>query len=401
MTWKVMVADLSIGEEEHYAVQRVLESKWISMGPETEAFEAEFAEFLGVRHAVAVSSGTAALHLALLAVGIKPGDEVILPSLTFVATANAVLYAGAVPVFADVNSVEDWTISVKRIEENITEATRAIIVMHYGGFPCEMDAVSDLADKHGLVVVEDAAHAPGAVYQGKKLGAWGDVGCFSFFSNKNMTTAEGGMAVTNDERIAEELRLLRSHGMTTLTWDRYKGHSFSYDVIRTGFNYRMDEIRAALGRVQLRKLEDNNRKRREKSALLRCLIKNEHGFTIPFSDDRLPWSSCHIFPILLDCSEMRPSLMQYMKTAGIQTSIHYPPVHRFTNFRSSCEGGLCSLPITDEIGAREVTLPLYPDIESEQIEMIATEISEWNSASSAAGERQEIVLSRASGSSAP
>lgn len=399
MSWKVALSDLSFGPEEREAVQRVLDSGWISTGPETSMFEAEFAEYLQVNHAVAVSSGTAALHLALLAAGIQPGDEVILPSLTFVATANAVLYAGAIPVFADVTSLEDWTLSVKRIEEKITHSTRAVIVMHYGGFPCEMDAVRDLAVRHDLVVVEDAAHAPGAIYQGKKLGAWGDVGCFSFFSNKNMTTAEGGMVVTDDDRIAAELRLLRSHGMTSLTWDRHKGHSFSYDVIRTGFNYRMDEIRAALGRVQLRKLEDNNRKRREKSALLRCLIKNEHGVSIPFFDDRLPWSSCHIFPILLDCPEIRQSFMQHMKIAGIQTSIHYPPVHRFTNFRSSCGGGLCPLPITDEIGAREVTLPLYPDIGSEQIEMIAGEISEWNSAASAAGKRQEIVMSRASGSS--
>ncbi len=373
-----MLADLSFGNDELDAVQRVLESKWISMGPETEAFEAEFAEFLGVRHAVAVSSGTAALHLALLAVGVKPGDEVILPSLTFVATANAVLYAGAVPVFADVKSIKDWTVSAARIEENITEATRAIIVMHYGGFPCEMDTVRNLAKRYELVVVEDAAHAPGATYKGRKLGAWGDVGCFSFFSNKNMTTAEGGMVVTDDSQIATELRLLRSHGMTTLTWDRHQGHSFSYDVIRTGFNYRMDEIRAALGRVQLRKLDENNRKRREKTALLRQLLKHEGTVSLPFSGETLPLSSCHIFPILLEDAQLRPPFMKAMQSAGVQTSIHYPPVHRFTTYRSICGDGSSSLPITEAIGSREVTLPLYPDIKLEQIEMIATEISNWN-----------------------
>ena len=252
------------------------------------------------------------------------------------ATANAVLYAGAVPIFADVNSVHDWTVSVKQIEKRITERTRAIIVMHYGGFACEMDAVRDLASTHGLLVVEDAAHSPGAAYQGKKLGTWGDVGCFSFFSNKNMTTAEGGMAVTDSQQIAVELRLLRSHGMTTLTWDRHRGHSFSYDVIRTGFNYRMDEIRAALGRVQLRSLDERNGKRRENCALLRRLLKYEHGLSMPFSDAMLPWASCHIFPILLHRPEIRQGFMEHMKAAGIQTSIHYPPIHLFSAFGLTC-----------------------------------------------------------------
>lgn len=377
MSWKVALSDLSFGPEEREAVQRVLDAGWISTGPETSMFESEFAEHLGVKHAVAVSSGTAALHLALIAAGIQPGDEVILPSLTFVATANAARYAGAVPVFADVTSLEDWTISVKGIEEHITENTRAIIVMHYGGFPCEMDAVRDLADKHELVVVEDAAHAPGSVYQGRKLGTWGDAGCFSFFSNKNMTTAEGGMVVTDDDLIAAELKLLRSHGMTTLTWDRHQGHSFSYDVIRTGYNYRMDEIRAALGRTQLRKLEANNRKRRENTVLLRGMLKGESILTFPFPDEMLPSSSCHIFPILLKHAELRPKFMKAMRAQGVQTSIHYPPVHSFTSYHSCLTNGTNGLPLTEEIGSREVTLPLYPDMKLEQIEFIADQVSKW------------------------
>jgi dTDP-4-amino-4,6-dideoxygalactose transaminase len=377
MSWKVALSDLSFGPEEREAVQRVLDAGWISTGPETSMFESEFAEHLGVKHAVAVSSGTAALHLALIAAGIQPGDEVILPSLTFVATANAARYAGAVPVFADVTSLEDWTISVERIEKHITENTRAVIVMHYGGFPCAMDAVRDLAEKHQLVVVEDAAHAPGSVYQGRKLGTWGDVGCFSFFSNKNMTTAEGGMVVTDDDLIATELKLLRSHGMTTLTWDRHQGHSFSYDVIRTGYNYRMDEIRAALGRTQLRKLEDNNRKRREHTILLRGMLKGERKLSFPFPDEMLPSSSCHIFPILLKHAELRPEFMKAMRSQGVQTSIHYPPVHSFTSYQPCLTNGMNCLPLTEEIGSREVTLPLYPDMQLEQIELIADQVSKW------------------------
>lgn len=374
MSWKVTLADVSFGRKEREAVQRVLDAGWISMGPETSLFETEFAEYIGTSHAIAVSSGTAALHLALMALGIKAGDEVILPSLTFVATANAVKYVGAVPVFADIASIEDWTISVSRIEEKITPATTAIIVMHYAGFPCNMAAIQSLAERHGLALVEDAAHAPGAVYNGRKLGAWGHAGCFSFFSNKNMTTAEGGMLVTNDSQIAERLRRLRSHGMTSLSWDRHRGHSFSYDVVETGYNYRIDEIRAALGRVQLKKLEEGNRKRREKSTLLRAMLKGEHNLSIPFSDDMLPSSSCHIFPILLERAEMRPAFMEYMKTAGIQTSIHYPPVHLFTGYRSN-DRSSDRLTITEDVASREVTLPLYPDITPAQIEMIASELS--------------------------
>lgn len=344
------------------------------MGPETELFESEFAQYLGAKYAFAVSSGTAALHLSLVAVGVGPGDEVIVPSLTFVATANAILYMGAVPVFADVSGLDDWNVDIDQIESKITPKTKAVIVVHYAGFPCRMDRIRQWTQSNGLALIEDAAHAPGAMFQAKKLGTWGEVGCFSFFSNKNMTTAEGGMVVTDDEEIATDLRLLRSHGMTTLTWSRHRGHSFSYDVIRTGFNYRMDEIRAALGRVQLLRLEENNRKRREKTALLRCMIKDEDEVSIPFSSEMLPWSSCHIFPILLKRPELRSPFMEYMKTAGIQTSIHYPPVHLFTTFRR--DGSAChSLPITEEVASREVTLPLYPNMLPEQLKLIASELS--------------------------
>ena len=373
MSWKVMLADLSIGNEEREAVRRVLDSKWISMGPETEAFEAEFAEFLGARYAVAVSSGTAALHLSLLAVGIGPGDEVILPSLTFVATANTVLCVGATPVFADITSVKDWTIDPRQIETRITPATKAIMVMHYGGYPCSMDTIRAIADRHNLILLEDAAHAPGARYRDRPLGTWGSAGCFSFFSNKNLTTGEGGMVATNDEYVAKRLRLLRSHGMTTLTWDRHRGHSFSYDVVQPGLNYRIDEIRAALGRVQLAKLEENNRKRRGRAALMRTLLKHEELISLPFADEVLPLSSCHIFPILLERPEIRPAFMEHMKVAGIQTSIHYPPVHLFTAYRNGRFAGSNSLQVTEDVAGREVTLPLFPDMTNEQVEIVAAE----------------------------
>ncbi|MBI5252028.1 MAG: DegT/DnrJ/EryC1/StrS family aminotransferase, partial [Desulfomonile tiedjei] len=356
------------------AVKRVLESGWVSMGPETELFESEFAAYLGSKNAAAVSSGTTALHLALLAAGVGPGDEVITPSLTFVATANAILYVGATPVFADVTGVEDWNISADQIERAITSKTKAVILVHYAGFPCQMDTIRELAESSGLVIIEDAAHAPGAEFQSRKIGTWGKIGCFSFFSNKNMTTAEGGMVVTDDPETAKKLKVLRSHGMTTLTWDRHRGHSFSYDVIETGYNYRMDEIRAALGRVQLAKLEANNQKRRLATLEMRRHLKEYPEISVPFSDKSISDSSCHIFPILLEESELRPGLMAHLKNAGIQTSIHYPPVHRFSTYLGNGRARADGLRITEEIAAREVTLPLFPQILPGQIKSICREL---------------------------
>lgn len=367
MNWKVPLFDVTFGPEEHEAVHRVLESGWISMGPETEQFELEFAQYLGAKHAVAVSSGTAALHLALLALGIGPRDEVIVPSLTFVATANAIVYVGATPVFADITSLDDWNISPQDIERKITPRTRAVIVVHYGGFPCQMHRINAIAQAHGLKVVEDAAHAPGATFQGKKIGTWGDAGCFSFFSNKNMTTGEGGMVVTANDAVAAKVRILRSHGMTTLTWDRHQGHSFSYDVVATGYNYRMDEIRAALGRVQLSKVDENNRKRRDFTRKMREALNNADSIALPFCSHDLDESSSHIFPILLESECLRGPFMSRLKESGIQTSIHYPPVHKFAAYNNY---GQNDLTITEEVCSREVTLPLFPSFVAEQREMV-------------------------------
>ena len=224
MHWKVPLSDPDIGEEEINAARDVLESRWLTMGQITQQFEEAFADYIGVRHAVAVTNATAALHLANLALGIGPGAEMIVPSLTFVATANVVRYTGAVPIFADITSENDFCIDPESIASAIGPKTKAIAVMHYGGNLCDMPAIIDLAREHDLSVIEDAAHAPGAQLNGNMAGAWGDVACFSFFSNKNLVTGEGGMIVTNRDDLAEHLRLLRSHGMTSLTWDRHQGH---------------------------------------------------------------------------------------------------------------------------------------------------------------------------------
>ncbi len=369
MNWIVPLSDVKFGSEEINAVTAVLESGWLTIGEVTAEFEKEFAAYTGAKHALAVSNATVALHMACLALGIGPGDEVIVPSLTFVATANAVRYTGATPMFADITSENDLTISLASIERSLTPRTRALMVMHYAGYVCDMPRILAWAQAHGLPVIEDAAHAAGSFLDGKHLGTWGKVGCFSFFSNKNLSTGEGGMIVTDDDVLAQQFHLLRSHGMTSLTWDRHQGHAWSYDVVAEGYNYRIDEIRSALGREQLRKLPANNARRRELIALYRDLLAEScPALSVPFADHP-GVSAGHIMPVLLPKGADRLRFMEGMKARGIQTSIHYPPVHTFTSFREGARGA-DRLPVTDDVAAREVTLPLYPTLTDAQLRLV-------------------------------
>jgi len=369
MEWRIPLADIDFDSEEETAVLQVVKSRWLTMGAMTQAFEEEFAAYTGARHAIAVANGTAALHLACLALGLKPGDEVILPSLTFVATANAIRYTGATPVFADIESEVDLDISVRAIERKLTEKTRAIMVMHYGGYACDMPAITKLAKMKGLAIIEDAAHASGSEIDGRPMGIWGDVGCFSFFSNKNMTTGEGGMVVTNDDGMAAKIRILRSHGMTTMSWDRHRGHAWSYDVVELGYNYRLDEIRAALGRVQLSKLNRNNERRRKLTGLYREQLQElVPTIVVPFNETR-GISACHLLPILLPPGSDRLRFMEHMKSNGIQTSIHYPPIHKFQTYQEIGQT-VDDLPVTENVVARQVTLPLYPTLRDEDVSVV-------------------------------
>ncbi len=362
MDWQIPLGDIDFGVEEETAVLDVLRSRWLTLGAVTQAFEQDFAESVGSRHAIAVNNATAALHLACVACGIGPGDEVIVPSLSFVATANAVRYTGATPVFADIESEDDLTISVRSIEACRSEKTRAIIVMHYGGYACDMQAITTFAKQHGLAVIEDAAHAAGSSLEGRGLGSWGQVGCYSFFSNKNMTTGEGGMLVTDEDDIADKLRNLRSHGMTSMTWDRHKGHAWSYDVTALGYNYRIDELHSALGRVQLAKLPRNNARRAQAVARYQELLAElAPTVSVPFQTYR-GVSSYHIFPILLPAGGDRLAFMESMKAQRIQTSIHYPPIHTFSAFAGLDASRKVPLTVTEEVASREVTLPLYPGL---------------------------------------
>jgi dTDP-4-amino-4,6-dideoxygalactose transaminase len=255
------------------------------------------------------------------------------------------------------------TIDPNAIKQAINENTKAIIVMHYAGFPCRMKEILDVAGEYDLPIIEDAAHAAGSFWGGKALGCLGDIGCFSFFSNKNLSTGEGGMLVCERDDIAEKVRLLRSHGMTSLTYDRHQGHAFSYDVLETGYNYRIDEIRSALGSVQLEKLEKNNKKRGEITQTYWEAFRN-NGIGLPFSHLKQEQFSYHIFPIMLSSEVNRNEFMIALREVGIQTSIHYRPIHTFTNYKDRYTGTW--LPITDYVGSREVTLPLFPTMTEEQ-----------------------------------
>jgi dTDP-4-amino-4,6-dideoxygalactose transaminase len=365
-TWRVPLADVPVGDDLVEDVLGVVRSGWWSMGPRVEEFEQAFAEFTGASHAIAVANGTAALHLALLAAGCGRGDEVVVPSLNFVAAANAIVHTGAAPVFCDIAGPDDLNLDPADVEAALSERTKAILVLHYGGHPCDMDAVLKLAERRGLVVIEDAAHAPGATYRGRACGTLGAIGCFSFFSNKNLPVGEGGMIVTNDDELAAQLRLLRSHGMTTLTWDRHRGHASSYDVVLPGFNYRLDEIRAVVGLAQLRRLPEENEARADVVARYRDRLHSTSGLTMPFAPVEGLKPSHHLAVVVLPEGAERDGIRSSLEDRGIQTSVHYPPIHSFTAYRESRR----ALPRTDALAERLLTLPLYGGLTDEQVDAV-------------------------------
>ena len=368
--WRVPLSDVPIDEELRTAVAETVESGWWSMGPRVAEFEEAFAEFIGVEKALAVANGTAALHLALLAIECGPGDEVVLPSLNFVAAANAIAHTGATPVFCDIKGEDDLNLDPADLEAALTERTKAIVVLHYGGFPCDMGAVRELAQSRGIEIVEDAAHAPGATWRGERCGSLGRIACFSFFSNKNMPVGEGGMIVTGDAELAERVRLLRSHGMTTLTWDRHRGHAGGYDVLAQGFNYRLDEIRAAIGLVQLRRLPAENAARGRISAGYRSSLDGERGISMPFGrEEDGTVSSHHLAVVLLPEGSDRDAVRAALGEERIQTSVHYPPIHLFTHYRET--GARRPLPRTEAVGRRLLTLPLYGQMEQAQADLVS------------------------------
>lgn len=373
MNWNIQLSELNYDLSEQKAVEHVVRNEWLTMGSKCIEFEEKFSIFHDYHEpSVFVSSATAGLHLILMSLQVGQGDEIILPALTFVSDANVVKQLGATPVFADSVSISDLNVSTIDVVNKITNKTRAVIVVHFAGFPKDLTELKKICGERGIALIEDCAHAPGAQIGSEFCGTFGDFAFFSFFSNKNLAVGEGGMVFAKDSQKMELIRSMRSHGMSSLTLDRHLGRATTYDVTSIGLNYRPDELRAALGLEQLKKLASGNAKRR---ALTNRYIKNLHGSTIvvPFSDkDEGIVSACHIMPIILPKSADRSLIMDKMKQAGIQTSIHYPSFASFSIYNGSVD--VCSLLVASEICERELSLPLHPRLSIKDVDLVSEEL---------------------------
>lgn len=382
--WIVPLTQTTLDQAEQDAAVRVLRSGWLSMGAEVAAFEQEFAAAVGSPHAIAVANGTDALSCAYEAAGLRAGDVIAIPSLTFVAALNVALRMGLRPVLLDITSEFDLNASVRSLAGVlIAEPTlRAVVTMPYGGWSPAMAEIEALCSARGVMIIEDACHGLLGTLGGKALGTFGAAGTFSFFPNKNMTTGEGGMIVTPDADLAQRARRIRSHGMTTMTWDRERGHAADYDVEVAGENLRMDEMRAAIGRVQLAKVPSANAARRRISETIvsRLRMRTEGRLQFPFYDgpegrhvDEVP--AAHLLVGLLPRGCDRRKFREDLAARGVQTSMHYPPLYDFSHVRAMFEDQIDMLPVTREVAPRLVTLPLAPNFTDAQIDHLVDSVT--------------------------
>jgi dTDP-4-amino-4,6-dideoxygalactose transaminase len=367
--WRVPLTDIAMPEEDVRAVLDCLESGWLTMGPRTREFEEALAGWVGAAHAVTVSSGTAALHLSFLAAGVGSGDEVIVPSFTFVASASAARYAGAEPVLCDVRSAHDFNLDPEDVARRITPRTRAIVAVHFCGYPADLQPLRELCDEHGLVLIEDCAQAIGAHVDdtGRQVGTVGELGAFSFFSKKQLCVGEGGMVTTADEQLAERVQLLRSHALTSSTWDRHRGHAPVYDVTDVGFNYRLDEPRAALGLSRLQRLQQSIAARRAMVRAYRERLAEIPGIELAFDEQAVERSSHFAFPVLLADRETRDRFRAQLKDDGIQTT-WYPALHSFTEYRRFAPPD--GLPRATEAADRHCALPLSSSMDEAELDTV-------------------------------
>lgn len=351
----INIANPMLGEEEKKAVMEVLESGMLVQGAKVEEFEKKFAGYIGTKYAVATSSGTTALHLALLAMGIGPGDEVVTTPFSFIATANSVLFCGARPVFADIDA-KTYNIDPGKIREKITPRTRAIIPVHIYGHPADMEPIMELARDHNLKVLEDAAQAHGSEYKTVKVGSFGDCAAFSFYATKNMVTGEGGMVTTNNEELAKKLRELRNHGQTK-----------TYEHESLGFNLRMTDIQAAIGLEQLKKLDSFNQKRMENAEFLTESLK---------SIIQTPYTSSHakhVFHQYTIKTENRDAILKKLNQEGIGARVYYPiPIHRQPFYQKL--GYKDTLPVSEDLSTKVLSLPVHPGLKKEDLEKIVSAI---------------------------
>ncbi len=367
--WAVPLTTVEVSEPDVQAVMECLESGWLTMGPRTAAFETGLAEFVGTPHAATVSSGTAALHLACLAAGIGPGDEVIVPAFTFVASASGPRYAGAQPVLCDVISPHEFNLDPQDVARKITPRTKAVIAVHFCGYPARIAELRALCDEHGLILIEDCAQAIGARIDdsGRQVGTVGELGAFSFFSKKQLCVGEGGMVTTADDDLDARVRLLRSHAMTSTTWDRHRGHDPAYDIVDIGFNFRLDEPRAALGLSRLGRLAASLDARRATVRAYRERLAEIPGIELCFGEEAVERASHFAFPILLPDRFSRDGFRDELKAAGIQTT-WYPALHTFTEYsRFAPDSGLAN---AAEVGDRHCALPLSATMSIEEVDLV-------------------------------
>lgn len=360
MKCRIPVAEPEIGREELKNVVEAVESGWVSSkGPFVEEFERSFSKYIGVRNAVATSSGTTALHLSLVALGIGEGNNVLVPSLSFIAVANAVTYTGAEPIFVDSQS-EYWCIDPSKIEEKIDSQTKAVIVVHLYGHPCDMDEIMRIAEDHKLHVIEDCAEAHGAEYKGRKVGSFGITSCFSFFGNKIITTGEGGMCLTNNEELADKMRILSNYGMNP-------NKKYWHDII--GFNYRMTNLQAALGVAQLKKINRLITKKRQIATTYNKLLQDLSPVT-PAPES--PWAkSVYWLYSVLVTKALRDKVIEYLERKGIETRPFFYPLHTLPPYKR----GLI-FPVAEELSARGLNLPSGPQLSENQIEEVVESLSE-------------------------
>ncbi len=366
-----------IDDEDINEVVETLKSGWVAKGPRTIEFEKRFAEYTGAKYAVAMNSATAALHIALIAGGVKPGDEVITTPITFAATANTIIHVGATPVFVDVDP-ETFCIDANKIEEKITDKTTAIVPVHYTGHACDMDKIRAIAEKYDLFVSEDAAHAIDTFYKGDLIGKKGDCASFSFYATKNICTGEGGMLTTNSEDIAEKARVMSTHGMSKAAWNRYgKGGAWRYDIEYPGHKYNMFDIQAALAKTQMNKLSAMQDRRKE------IVKKYEEGFST-LDGIKLPpeadytTHSWHLYVVRLELDKLtidRDKFIELMGEANIGTSVHFIPVHLMSYYRENFGYKEGDFPVAESYFDTILSLPLYPKMKDEDVQDVINAVT--------------------------
>lgn len=368
----------SIEQEEIDAMVDVLKTGWLTAGPKVREFEEAFAQFVGARHALAVSSCTAALHLALDAIGLEEGDEVLLPALTFTATAEVVTYLRAKPVLIDSEACY-FTLDPNRLEESVTPRTRAIIPVHFAGHPCDMESLMDIASRNNLTIVEDAAHAFPAKYRHRNIGTLGRLTAFSFYATKTLSTGEGGMITTEDDSLASYIEMMRLHGMSKDAWKRYSAEgSWRYDVVEAGYKYNLTDMQAALGLVQLRKAEAMRRERARIAALYTRGLAQSHAFRLPEVSPEVQ-HAWHLYVILLQPGSLtihRDVMIEELRRRGIGTAVHFIPLNLHSYYQTRWGYRRGDFPVAEDYAERCLSLPLYPSMTAEDVDRVIESLNE-------------------------